>query len=66
MSFCIGWYLRDTALRLKQQGTELTKNTLMNIRRSTGTAFRTGTSQAHNQWNWQVGGSDENLKWLLK
>lgn len=66
MSFCIGWYLRDTALRLKQQGTELTKNTLMNIRRSTGTAFRTDTSQAHNQWNWQVGGSDENLKWLLK
>ena len=67
MSFGIGLYVRDTALRLSQQGIELTKASLNSISKHTYSGFYSGnTTQAQNQWTWNPGGGEEDLSWLLK
>jgi hypothetical protein len=61
MSMCMGLWVRDTALRLRQQGIELTKRAL-NYAKST--AVYKSSSQ-NNSWNMNVKGNDEDLSWLL-
>lgn len=67
MSFAIGMWVRDTALRLKQEGLQLTKQSINSITRS-----NMGASGAYNSrrvgndpWKMKVGGSSMDLKWLI-
>lgn len=66
MSFGIGLYVRDTALRLQQQGIELTRASLDNITKHNYSGFySSANSNAQKQWDWNVGGENEGLTWLL-
>jgi hypothetical protein len=66
MSAAIGLWVRDTALRLRQQGIELTKNALDNISyRTTSYGFGGNTLYEDDTWTFDVGGNKEDLRWLL-
>jgi hypothetical protein len=66
MAYSIGMYLRDTALKNKQQGLELTRATLNNISRTSphqGAYFATGRD---NPYSMRVNGEgSEDISWLL-
>lgn len=62
MSWSMGLWVRDTALRLRQQGIELTKTTL-NHMRSTG-VYRPSYSNT-DSWNMDVNGQQEDISWLI-
>jgi hypothetical protein len=66
MAYSIGMYLRDTSLKNRQQGLELTRATLNNISRISphqGAYFATGMD---NPYSMKVNGNeDENISWLL-
>ena len=61
MRWSQGLWVRDTALRLRQAGIELTKNTLRHMK---STAIYKPT-QKNNSWNMKIKGEDEGLEWLL-
>ena len=63
MAFGMALYVRDTALRLRQQGIDLMKRALTHTHKSVYTPQRIGSGQ----WEMPVGGSGqkETLKWLL-
>ncbi len=67
MSFNIAMYIRDTALKYKQQGIELTKSMLNNIQKPAsyqGAYFATGKDNPY--FNFQIKpGENEDLSWLL-
>ncbi len=66
MSFCIGLWLRDTSLKLRQQGIELNKRTLSQFQKTTEPVIYTGKpSNGADGWNWNNGHYNENLTWLL-
>ena len=64
MCMCQGIWVRDTALRLRQAGIDITKASLSATKSSTslysGTTFRPS-----NPWKQNVQGRDEDLTWLL-
>ena len=65
ISFSTGMYLRDTALKNKQQGLELTKATLNNISRPSqyqGDYFASGTD---NPYSMPTVNGAEDIRWLL-
>jgi hypothetical protein len=65
MSFNTAMYLRDTALKNKQQGIELTKATLNNISRPSqyqGAYFASGKD---NPYSMHTSNGNEDIKWLL-
>jgi len=65
MSFSIGMYVRDTALKYKQQGIELTKATLNNIQKPSqyqGAYFASGTD---NPYSMKTNDGNEDIRWLL-
>jgi hypothetical protein len=69
MSLSIGLWVRDTALRLRQDGIDLTKQTLGGIGQSTdGLAggFGGNDSMDENPWKMRVGDVNEDLTWLIK
>lgn len=63
-SLSIGLYIRDTALRLRQQGIELTRRAITHAHKSVYTPGRVGDDQ----WRMKTGGAkeDEDLRWLLR
>ena len=65
MAVCIGLWVRDTALRLRQEGIALTKQTLQSfkINKEKG-VYKTG-APADNPWEMAVGSETENLEWLI-
>jgi hypothetical protein len=66
MSFGIAMYLRDTALKYKQQGLELTRATLNNISRPAqyqGAYFSSGRD---NPYSMPTDQGREDISWLLK
>jgi len=66
MSFAIGMWVRDTALRLKSEGLQLTKQSIASITRSTSqtqAVYSNRTTQ--DPWKMKVGGTDYDLKWLI-
>lgn len=66
MAFSIALWVRDTALRLRQQGIELTKNALDGIsHRTTAYGFGGNSHNEQNPWEMNVNGESEDLKWLL-
>ena len=64
MCMCQGIWVRDTALRLRQAGIDITKASLSAAKSATtlysGTSFRPS-----NPWKQNVNGRDEDLTWLL-
>lgn len=61
MPLCTFFYVRDTALRLRQMGIELIKESVQNIHKTVYKANQT----SHPSWNQQIGRNSESLKWLL-
>ena len=65
MSFSTAMYLRDTALKNKQQGIELTKATLNNISKPSqyqGAYFASGND---NPYSMPTSNGNEDIRWLL-
>ena len=65
MSFSTAMYLRDTALKNKQQGIELTKATLNNISKPSqyqGAYFASGKD---NPYSMPTSNGNEDIRWLL-
>ena len=64
ISFATGLWMRDTALRLQQQGMDLNRKALTGFGRSKG--VYTNTQQTPKEWQWNTGEEDSgDLKWLL-
>ena len=67
------WYLRyvsgcgvrDTALRLRQEGIELTKLALDRAKYQTNAMVYTNNNLTKNPYEMQIGQEKENLEWLL-
>jgi len=64
MSFAIGLWLRDTALKLRQKGIDLNKQAMSQFRK-TDSVIYTGNSNQNDSWKWDTGFGSENLGWLL-
>ena len=64
ISFATGLWLRDTALRLQQQGLDLNRKALGHFGKSKG-VYSPG-SQVPKEWSWESGDKENSdLKWLL-
>ena len=64
MSFSTGLWMRDTALRLQQQGMDLNRKALGHFGKSQG-VYSAG-QQVAKEWQWKSGDSEnDDLKWLL-
>jgi len=64
MCMCQGIWVRDTALRLRQAGIDITKASL-NASKSSATLYSGTTFRSSNPWKQNVQGRDEDLTWLL-
>ena len=64
MSFAIGLWVRDTALRLRTQGIELTKKTLSRMMDNEG-LYTNEDINKNDSWDWDTGKEKEDLTWLL-
>jgi hypothetical protein len=64
MSFAIGLWLRDTALKLRQKGIDLNKQAMSQFRK-TDSVIYTGNPNQNDSWKWDTGFGSENLGWLL-
>lgn len=67
MAFAIAMYVRDTALKLRDQGLALDKRALGMMGSSTGhDGVYSPTQQGnHDSWNMQLGDESEDLTWLI-
>tara|TARA_B100001063_G_scaffold25272_2_gene19275 strand:+ start:37087 stop:38664 length:1578 start_codon:yes stop_codon:yes gene_type:complete len=64
MSFSTGLWMRDTALRLQQQGMDLNRKALGHFGKSQG--VYSANQQTPKEWQWKSGdGENSDLKWLL-
>ena len=66
MAFCIGLWVRDTALRLKQEGIDLTKRAMGGISSNMQhSGVYGGSNMDDNPWKMQIGDTMEDLtQWL--
>jgi hypothetical protein len=64
ISFCTGLWVRDTALKLRQQGIELTRRALTLTTKHSG-VFKTNQGKAKGAWTVNTGKGDEDISWLL-
>jgi hypothetical protein len=67
MAFGIGMYIRDTALKFRQRGIDMTKQALQNTivnRTAYGGAYGAGAN-AQNPYDMKVGNNNESIRWLL-
>ena len=67
MSMAIGLWVRDTALRLMQEGIDLTRSSLDGISTTSTPSgiYGGGNTMEENPWEMQVGNEKEDLNWLL-
>lgn len=66
MSMAMAMYVRDTALKLKQQGLDLTRSMLNNINVVRPGAYNNGAAMiGGNPYNMKINGQQEDIKWLL-
>jgi hypothetical protein len=64
MAFGIGLWIRDTALRLHQQGIDLSRKALGHFGKSQG--VYTSGKEKPKEWQWKTGDKDnEDLTWLI-
>jgi len=64
----IGMYVRDTALKFNQNGIDLTKAVINNFTKSTFNAGAYSSNASYSptaNWNMDIGGQKEDIKWLL-
>jgi hypothetical protein len=61
LCFCMFLYVRDTALRLRQMGIELVKQSITNVHKNVYNPAK----QSHPAWEQRIGNHSESLKWLL-
>jgi len=66
MAFCIGLWLRDTSLKLRQQGIELTKRSLSQFQKTDPVIYTGKPSTSADGWSWNNGHNDEDLTWLIR
>tara|TARA_R110000796_G_scaffold82592_1_gene180990 strand:- start:25055 stop:26638 length:1584 start_codon:yes stop_codon:yes gene_type:complete len=64
MAFSIGLWVRDTALKLRNEGLELDKKAL-NLMGKSASSIYTGTVNQSPGWSMNVKGNDEDLTWLI-
>jgi hypothetical protein len=66
MSFGVGLYVRDTALRFKQQNLDLTRAALDSFK-TTKTSYNGvySPSKSDNPYKFDVNGNNEDLRWLF-
>ena len=64
MSFGTALWIRDTALRLQQQGMDLSRKTLGHFGKSSPGVYSTGNVD-NGSWQWGVNGQNESLTWLI-
>lgn len=69
MSFAMGLWVRNTALKMRNSGMDITKSLLDGIHRSVPPIYKSSNTVAQNSWNMNVGTTyndkKENLTWLL-
>lgn len=65
MSFAIGLWLRDTSLKLRQQGIDLNKRAITRLQKSDSIIYTGKPNSDNTGWTWNNGSNDENLTWLL-
>jgi hypothetical protein len=65
MSYAIALWLRDTSLKLRQQGINLTKRTLTQFQKSDPVIYTGQPQRGQDAWKWDNGHDNENLTWLL-
>jgi hypothetical protein len=65
MSFCIGLWLRDTSLKLRQQGIDLNKRALSGFQKSDNVIYTGKNKPKDSGWDWNNGANEEGLTWLL-
>ena len=69
MSLAISLWVRDTALRLRQEGIDLTKQALGGISAHSldiGFGFGGNSSMEEDPWKMRIGDTQEDLTWLIK
>jgi len=68
MALSIGLWVRNTALRLRQEGIDLTKQALGGINQSVTDlgGFGGNSTFDENPWQMRVGNESEDISWLLK
>ena len=65
MSLSIGLWVRDTALKLRNDGIQLSKNAINHIARSSEEMYT--QNDIHQDWKWDTSTSgEEDLTWLIK
>jgi hypothetical protein len=64
MSFGIGMYLRDTSLKFQQQGLDMTRAALENMRKN-NTPVVFNSNNVPNPYIQQIGDQQEDIRWLL-
>jgi hypothetical protein len=65
MSFAIGLWVRDSALKLRQEGMLKTRLSLDYMNKST-IIQKTNTLVQNDGWSMKVNGSEEDITWLIK
>ena len=67
LSFCIGLWIRDTALKLRQQGMDLNRKTLDYFGKGAGAYNAVAGNMKQVGWSMETGrkNEDEDLTWLL-
>jgi hypothetical protein len=64
ISFATGLWMRDTALRLQQQGMDLNRKALSGLSKASG--VYTNTQETPKEWKWSNGNDkNDDLTWLL-
>ena len=63
MAFGISLWIRDTALRLHQQGIDLSRKALGHFGK-TQSVYTTNKND-NGSWDWKAGKDPDDLKWLL-
>jgi hypothetical protein len=54
MSFCIGLWLRDTSLKLRQHGIDLNKRALSQFQKSTSVIYTGNRNAKDTGWTWNT------------
>ena len=66
MAFSIGLYIRDYALKIRNDGIELNRNALRLMHKSGGSSGVYTNSSITNQWNMRLQNKEtDELNWLL-
>ena len=63
MSYAMGLWIRETALRLRSEGIELQKKAMNSITSNQG--VYTPTDNKNDSWQWEIGKKRESLEWLI-